>query len=143
MTPAQRRGLRYEDEVLASLAAAAEAAHIPFVPHPWLRFQGRKLCPDAILLWPPALSLLLVEIKYRHCAEAYHQLRGLYGPALGAALPSWRVVPLIICRWHSAHEPLPERYRLEASPISLLRDPSRAKGAVSVHICSSPKSLSL
>lgn len=139
MTTALKKGLRYEEEVLGVLDRWSKDRGFSLVPKPWFRFGGRWLSPDALVFHPPTNSFLLVEIKFRHNPEAYRQLRQVYLPALSAALPSWRAVPLIICRWHSVHDPMPERYRLEGSPEDLLKEPGRARGLISVHICSVPK----
>lgn len=95
--------------------------------------------PDALLFEPRGLVGLLVEIKFRHGLEAYWQLAA-YLDALRALMPSWRFVPLIVCRWFSAHDPVPVAHRLEPEPQRLLYEPERARGLVSVHICSAPRS---
>lgn len=83
-TRSQRRGLLYEASVSAALRG------LGFDTGVWFSFRTSKrpgiIQVDALRLGPP---IDLVEIKLRHCPEAFEQLRR-YEPVIRA----WRPGPL-------------------------------------------------
>lgn len=79
-TAAQRRGLVFERRTLQHLSQTFSE----FEQSRWLRYQnsdGTHVCqPDGFVELLDCV--LLFEVKYTHCIEAYWQLRHLYGPIL-------------------------------------------------------------
>ena len=80
-------------------------------------FVGRSAIPDALIF--DRDTLLVVEIKLRHSADAFHQLERFYLPIVRKALPHFRVVPLEIVHFYDP------RVRL-AKPQLILKEPSEA-----------------
>jgi hypothetical protein len=78
---AQRRGLRYEQQVLDALEAAFGDG---FMPNPWLWFRGsggcRRCQPDGIVFLPDRIAI--VEVKLSHTPYAWWQLSKLYAPVV-------------------------------------------------------------
>jgi hypothetical protein len=112
---AQNRGLRYEEKITEYLNSRYPyfLAQVPF------RFTSGFVTEKCILdglLWskPGEKEVVMVEIKSRHTADAWFQLRYLYFPVVQAAFPGWDIRLLEICR---TFEPvaLPEPYKLHMS----------------------------
>lgn len=79
-TPAQRAGLVYERKALAWL----DSTFADLRCKQWIRFDddtGGRLCqPDAYVVIGP--RVVVFEVKVRHTASAYQQLKHLYIPVL-------------------------------------------------------------
>jgi hypothetical protein len=82
---ARKLGVKYELQVQEYLDRAYPGQ---YVPSPWLAYrvsgesQTRYCQPDGLLFDWPRHSILVVEIKYQHTADAFEQVQGLYLPVL-------------------------------------------------------------
>lgn len=107
-TAAQKAGKRFEKKLLAKLK---DLPLIRVSIAPWIQYQNEvKLCfcqPDAIL-WLPLNTIVIVEAKLSHTADAYWQLRQLYEPVLRAIEPSARIHLLEITRSFDPAVRMPE-----------------------------------
>lgn len=120
---AQNDGLRFEKKVSARLNA-----EYPFflqqVPFRFTAdFLSEKCILDGMIFRAEGMEdheLLLVEIKRRHTADAWFQLRYLYHPVVQIAFPGKRVRLLEICKQFEATVTLPEPYRLHLSVRAFL-----------------------
>lgn len=86
-SPAQKAGLRYEKRALVHLALELDER---LTSHPAFKFnQGKRLdefaIPDAIYFGEEVLTIF--EIKIRHTADAWYQLKRLYLPVVQRAYP--------------------------------------------------------
>ena len=95
----------------------------------WIHFSdasGARWCqPDGFA--DLGDRLLLVEFKYQHTAEAWEQLRLVYGPLLEYIFGK-RVVILETVKWFDCAVVCPE-------PVNLVADPREWAGeALGVHI---------
>jgi hypothetical protein len=76
--------------------------------------------------------MTIAEIKLKHTADAWWQLRRLYEPVLAKLFGAdqWRFSFLEIVRWYDPHTAFPQAH-------ALIREPSRmTPGALGVHIWS-------
>lgn len=128
-SPAMKAGLRYEKQALQYLHGLFAPA---LLPRPWLFFRtgGHKthFCqPDALIVRPK--SVVVVEVKLRHCTRAWWQLRRLYQPVVQVIYPNCKVRLLEVVRWFDGHEPFPE-------PWSMVEDPRAIswRHPIGVHI---------
>lgn len=89
-TGAQMAGLRYEKKIKKKLEAIY-GQNAVFAP--WLSFTSvgsarRRCCsPDVVIALGDGLYVI-VEIKIRHVADSYWQLRHLYHPVMQKVYPS-------------------------------------------------------
>ena len=121
----KRQGVKYEQaahEHFRSLFPAWQA-------NQWIHFSdetsARWCQPDGFA--DLGDFILLVEFKYQHTAEAWEQLRLVYGPLLEFMLGK-RVVILETVKWFDPLVAVPE-------PVELVADPVRWSGtAFGVHI---------
>jgi hypothetical protein len=112
---AQNAGLRYEAKVLGRLNLEWET-FLPQVPFRFTSDFVSELCIlDGIIFRPPARELILVEVKSRHTADAWFQLRYLYHPVVSVAFPGWGIRLLEICKSYEPGVQLPEPYALHRS----------------------------
>jgi hypothetical protein len=97
-SPAQKLGLRYEVKAFKHLSMELDSA-VFF--HPAFRFNAGKpfdehAIPDAIYLHEGILTIF--EIKLKHTADAWYQLRKLYLPVVQKAYPGAEINLCEICR---------------------------------------------
>lgn len=134
-SPAQRAGKRYEQRVMAWLQTvfparpclkmhmqsggaihATEVLQSQLEIGPWFMYvddRGPHVCqPDAIIRW--GTSVVVVEVKRSHTADAWWQLRRLYEPVVSMALRTL-THPLEICRTYDPAVYIPD-------PVELLDD---------------------
>lgn len=96
---AQRLGISYERKALAHLAI--ELPH-EVLNHPAFRFRSagkafdEHAIPDAIYLAKSVLTIF--EIKIRHTADAWYQLRKLYLPVVQKAYPGYAINLVEVCK---------------------------------------------
>lgn len=122
---AQNEGLRFERKVSRELCS-----RFPFflqqVPFRFTSdFVTEKCILDGMIFRAEGLAereLCLVEIKRRHTADAWFQLRYLYHPVVQRAFPGWRVRLLEVCKQFEASVALPEPYRLHLSIRAFLEE---------------------
>lgn len=118
---AKVKGLRYERKAQAYLE---ELFGERFVAGPWIHFREEgaeafRWCqPDGLVIDLEAGTILCVEIKYNHTADAWWQLRHLYGPLLKRLFPErlWRHEVCEVVKWYDPLVVLPEASVLVASP---------------------------
>lgn len=113
MSQAQRAGIAYEKKVLAMLSErfGLFLSHLPF--RFTAEFGTERCIPDGIILSPGDRSLLtVVEVKHRHTADAWFQLKQLYLPVVRAAFPRHRIQLLEICKCYDPAVNLPEEQEL-------------------------------
>lgn len=83
LTPAQKRGLKYQAKVEARLEALYPGR---VLLRPWFRYRvdwRRKTCqPDVIILGEDFQPAVIVEIKYSTIADAWHKLNTVYKPVV-------------------------------------------------------------
>ncbi len=101
---AQQLGLRYERRALVHLSAELERT---VSWHPAFRFraEGKQFdqfaIPDAIYL-SSSNVLTIFEIKLKHTADAWHQLKKLYLPIVSKVYPD--VVGINLCEICSTYD---------------------------------------
>lgn len=130
-SPAQRAGLKYERKAQDYLG---ELYPDHQVPSPWLAFRLKhepllRFCqPDTLLVEPELSRVTIIEIKLRHCREAFTQLSGIYDPVVRRLFPRWDIRWVELCKWYDPGIPFP------VQPV-LLSDISLApRFGVGVHI---------
>lgn len=110
---AKAAGVRFEKKIVKELEAIYPMfiAGIPF--HYRTRYNPRNNClPDGILFREK--DLVIIEIKLRHTADAWWQLRKLYQPVAVKAMG--RPVRLLeICKYYEPEVRVPESQPLFAS----------------------------
>ena len=131
---AKAAGRQYEKKVQEYLLSRFPES---YVNSPWIRYQSIpgapwRLCqPDGLLIDIQGGKITVVEIKIRHCAEAWWQVRRLYEPVVqcifGADCFEYAAVEVV--RWYDPHTHFPESFTLVNNPATV--DPTR----FGVHIC--------
>lgn len=121
---AKARGVSYERKVHDYLRECILG--LPdwdYVQGPWIEFRdrsGKRWCqPDGFLLDTARRRCTLVEIKYRHTADAWWQLWRLYLPVIRVLLPEYSYACLEICKWFDPQTAFPEALALAPEPTAL------------------------
>lgn len=88
-----------------------------YIPGPWLQFYdpAQRICqPDGLLFDVENGVIILIEIKLRHCTEAYWQLKKLYLPVLRDMFPYtlWDIRCIEIVRWYDPDVQWPDNHIL-------------------------------
>lgn len=85
-----------------------------YLPSPWVRFTdaaGQHWCqPDGLL--QTAHGITIIEFKYQHTIDAWHQLRLLYEPVIAILHPGVDLAVLEIVKWYDCAVDFPEPARL-------------------------------
>lgn len=129
---AQRAGIQYEKKVFSMLEAEFDLflSHLPF--RFVAEFGSERCIPDGIILSPRDRSLLtLVEVKHRHTADAWFQLKYLYYPVLRVAFPRHRIQLLEICKGYDPAVKIPERQQLVEDLASYVNGGGEVNGVYS------------
>ena len=131
---AKRAGELYESRVCDYLTSRYGDLCVPGV---WLRYRkvaspafGWSYCqPDCLIFDLRALHVSIIEVKLRHCALAWWQLRQLYEPIVRKLFgPDFTYSCCEIVKWYDPDTEFPERFKL-------ISDPHQPKGAgLGVHI---------
>lgn len=112
---AQNAGLRFEARVSAQLTERYPG-FLQQVPFHFVGDHAREKCIlDGMLFWHPKMcnhEMLLIEMKKRHTADAWFQLRYLYYPVVKYCFPSYNLRLLEICKEFEIGVSLPEPYAL-------------------------------
>lgn len=114
-----RQGIRYEKFVQKKLTAAYGDN---YVPSPWIEYgteAGKFVCqPDGLLfdLRLPNPRLTIIEIKLRHTAKAWWQVRELYEPVCHKLFEQWPIAACEITQYFDRCIYFPERYTLIPEP---------------------------
>ena len=102
--PARASGVRYEKKVHSYLS---ETYPEEYVIAPWVRFHSRG-GTKALYCQPDAL---LLEIKIKHTADAWWQVRRLYLPVVQHIFGlDWAYIAVEITKWFDPHTKFPERF---------------------------------
>jgi hypothetical protein len=115
---AQQLGLRYERRALVHLAAELEK---PVVFHPAFRFrsEGKQFdqfaIPDALYI-SSSNVLTIFEIKLKHTADAWHQLKKLYLPIVAKAYPGYEINLCEICASYDRGVQIPKATIIDLLP---------------------------
>jgi len=99
------RGLRYEKKVLSLLGKTFGNR---LMAGPLFSFDGKRCYPDALLFSDVQGVLCVIEVKYRHTGDAWHQLNRFYLPIVRAALPWFRVCVLEVVASYDPSQKLPQ-----------------------------------
>ncbi len=108
-------GLAFEKQVRLSLAAAFPTQ---LIPSPWFTFRTadaptrlRWCQPDALLLDIRRSRITIVEVKLRHTADAWWQLRRLYEPVVRAAFgAAWGCSACEVVKYFDPATAFPEAF---------------------------------
>lgn len=88
-----------------------------YLPSPWIRFAdatGQHWCqPDGLLSVNG--RIVIVEFKYQHTVDAWHQLRQLYEPVISVLHPGVCTSVVEIVKWYDCALAFPE-------PVKLVKD---------------------
>ena len=101
----------YEARVHEHVKAAYGGA---YVPNPWFQYQDaaesrvRYCQPDGLLFDARLQRLVIVEVKLRHTAKAWWQLRHKYGPILKAVYPWMDIAYCEVVQWYDIGTDFPE-----------------------------------
>ena len=128
---AAQRGLRYEKKVLSHLLKTfgnrlvagplftfkEEGYYLTGKGHPYP--PARKAYPDALLFSSDYRAVCVVECKFRHTGDAWHQLNKFYLPIVRAALPWFRVCVLEVVASYDPSQRLPQ-------PVAFVNDVNEA-----------------
>ncbi len=129
---AKGRGLRYEDSAQRYLKSLYGDM---YVAGPWFKYKvsgyGKWLFaqPDGLLFDFYKQRLVIVEMKYNHCVEAYQQLFGKYRPLMKMFLNSeeelWEISCCEVVYWYDRDTAYPEPVVLrkhvhEAKPTEMV-----------------------
>lgn len=111
----KKLGISYEKKVSAQLSQIYGDLFLPqicfqFEDSSRLNLGKSQSCYiDGILFSRDWKSAILVEIKLRHSADAFHQLWNFYRPIVQKAFPSLEIGCLEICRWYDPSIVLPKK----------------------------------
>lgn len=106
------QGIRYERRVHHYLISRFGDTYIP---SPWITYslrgdnRVRWAQPDGLLVDLDAGVIVVIEVKYQHCQEAYWQLLTKYIPLLQIVFPTnlWKFATVEVVKWYdcSVHFP--------------------------------------
>lgn len=126
---ARAAGLRYEAKVIKKL----EERYDNFWPHLQFSFDGSAsrgtAIPDGLFFFPNRLVIL--EIKLKHSADAWHQLTQLYLPIVQASFPRKHISLLEVTRFYDPSVVLPGSSILVEDLDFFLREPRSILGVYS------------
>ena len=125
---ARARGVKYERIIQKRMQDRFSF----YEPSPWMHFvseeapEGRYACPDGLLIDKEHDTITIVEIKLKHTANAWWQVRGLYEPLVRAFYgDAWRYRAFEIMHWFDATVPFPETIKMTQDPAQIA-DPAFA-----------------
>lgn len=128
---AQRAGLKYERKAQEHMMALYPDS---YVPSPWLMFRLKsepllRYCqPDGFVCDIERGIITIVEIKLRHCAEAYSQVIGIYWPVLKQIFPTFEFRWMELTRFYDPMTDFPV-------PVQMVSDVDLVpRGRFAVHI---------
>jgi hypothetical protein len=101
-----------------------------YVPGPWLRYhneherKARWCKPDGLFMDFRRGLVTVVEVKLKHTADAWWQLRRVYEPVLRTLLgpDDWRYAFLEVVRWYDPHIAFPQAHAMIAEPARMSPD---------------------
>ena len=102
---AAKRGARYEKKVLSLLERSFGNR---VLPGPLFCFDKGRAIPDALLFSEDWKACCVVEVKFRHTGDAWHQLNRFYLPVVRRALPAFRICKLELVAGYDPYQSLPQ-----------------------------------
>jgi hypothetical protein len=113
-------GIRYEKRVHTHFLSLYGER---YVPNPWLIFclkGSDKLQwaqPDGLLIDLDEGKIVICEMKYQHCREAYWQLVGKYRPLMEVIFPRalWTLTTIEVVKWYDCSVKFPATVTLRKS----------------------------
>lgn len=129
-------GIRYERKVQRKLYSE----HSGFMPGPWFEYTtsdapGRRnyAQPDGILVDVSSGRIVICEIKYSHCADAYFQLVDKYLPIVRSFFNNsdlkWSFATVEIVNWYDCATAFPTSVTLRKRIEDVRPD------ELAVHVC--------
>ena len=117
-TPAQMRGIRYEERVNDAMLLKYGDGYLK---SQWFQFFSsgtvRWCQTDGLLLDPWTGQIIIVEVKYSHVADAWWQLFKLYLPVVQAVFgPGWNYSCCEVVKWRSEERRVGKECRSRWSP---------------------------
>lgn len=128
---ARAQGMRYEKKALEKIKRLASERSVDIIASPWIEFgddSGRRWCQPDCLVFGQG-SAIVIEVKYRHTADAWFQLWHLYVPVLQVLMPQYKWGCVEMVKWFDPAVSFPEEPRMTTSPL-VVPDASRT----AVHI---------
>lgn len=130
---ARQQGVVYEKRAQQMLTARYGKQYLE---SPWVKFRTasdaswRWCQPDGLIVDIRAGKIVIVEVKYRHLAQAWWQIFLLYMPVLQAMFPArhWEYGMVEVCKWYDPATSTPMR------PVLRERIIDARPGEFSVHI---------
>jgi len=124
---AQNDGLRFEEKVSRDFTSTYDY-FLSQVPFRFTTAYGTSKCIlDGMLFKHHLLEeheVVLIEMKRRHTADAWFQLRRLYFPVVQKAFPRKSLRLLEVCKHYEPGVKLPEPYKLHKGMADFLESGS-------------------
>ena len=131
-TKAQLAGIRYEHHAQDYLTGIYGERYVPGPWISWLDTSGReRFCqPDGLLFDFMAGRITIIEIKLKHTADAWKQIKRKYEPRVREIFPSplWTISACEVVHWYDPHTYFPEDVYMVKSIEAL------ATGRFGVHV---------
>lgn len=115
-TERRRQGVRYERRIHEHMQ---ERYPNQYIAAPWIRFKmaqdrPRLAQPDGLLIDIYRGRVILVEVKYQHCLDAWWQLERKYRPLVEHIFPAaeWKVSTCEVVRWYDPAVRVPDHVNL-------------------------------
>ena len=108
---AKAEGIRYERKAQAYLE---ELFGEYYLPSPWIAYYEdglERYCqPDGLIFNFLEGRITIIEIKLKHTADAYVQIKSKYAPRIREMFPShlWKLSACEVVRWYDPHTYFPE-----------------------------------
>ena len=128
-------GLRYEAKVQRHLLKGYDG----YMPGPWFKYttsdapkRVNYAQPDGLLVNVEAGKIIICEMKYSHCAEAYFQLVDKYLPIVRKFFNNselWEYATVEVVYWYDCAVAFPTKPKLRE------RIHDTRVGELAVHIC--------
>lgn len=123
---AQGRGVRYERKAQNYLTELTDY----YIQSPWFKFYSRGAaralycCPDGLLVNPSRGVITIVEIKLKHTADAWWQVRNLYEPVVRHFFQTpafdWRYAFCEVVKFLDPSTTFPEDYSMVPDPDTIV-----------------------
>lgn len=122
---AKADGIRYEKKAQQKLQEMYGGSYLA---SPWFSYRktpNGRLCirqPDGLVFDFHRGIIFIVEIKLRHTADAWTQIRRVYEPLVRAAFPRhlWEIRVCEVVRWFDPHTYFPEDISMVESVDAVL-----------------------
>jgi hypothetical protein len=125
VTGRRAQGVKYEK---AAQAMLQERLGANYLPSPWIHFENAgelraHWCqPDGLYFDEQNSHIMIVEMKYQHTSDAWHQVERLYRPVVEFLFPRQRISRLEVVKWFDPETTFPEEVRLVEAPERFMSD---------------------